>query len=260
MDRFRNVSGQRDADGNMRLLLILDNNLSDSFFTSILLQRLEYNIYVVKTAEDALEVMTFSLPALILTEMALPRMSGIDFLKHIKQVPRTRAIPVIIHTNETNPEYEEICRREGCAKYLIKAADPNKLYAAIQSVTEPSPRRVIRFRTRLGVIVEDETTTKELGCEECITYLSEGGLYINTNDPQPPGTVLPVVFSLKDIKIRVEAIVLYSFTQKSRPFGEHGMGLKFLQISSEDKNLIRTFIQEQLTQNIAPKGKGSPPL
>jgi CheY-like chemotaxis protein len=260
MNKDKNSSDPAGTESKTRLLLIVDGAASDSFYTSILLERLEYHIYAVKTAADALEVMKLSLPSLILTDPTLPGMSGIDLLKHVKRDPRTRSIPVIIHAREKNPEQEETCRREGCADYLLKPVDPNTLYASIQRATEPTPRRVIRFKTRLGVLVEDETATKRTGSEECITYLSEGGLYINTDDPQPPGTVLPLVFSLRDIKIRAEAIVLYSYSRTSRPLGEHGMGLKFLQISEEDKHLIRTFIKEQLTQNIAPKGTGSPPL
>jgi len=255
-----NSSGPQADGRERRLLLVVDGAVSDSFYTSILLQRLDYDIFAVKTAEDAIEVMMLAEPSLLLTELNLPLMSGVELLKHVKRDPRTRSIPVIIHTNDKNPDPEELCHREGCEKYFTKPADPNELYAAIQNATESTPRRFIRFRTRLGVIAEAETATERTGYEECITYLSENGLYINTDHPQPPGTVLPIVFFLRNIKIRVEAIVLYSFTRKNRPYGEPGMGLKFLHISDEDKNLIRIFIIAQLTRNIAPKGKGSPPL
>ncbi len=260
MGSDKNETNQQAAACKARLLLIVDGNIADSFATSIILERLEYNIYAVKTAEDALTVMSLATPSLILTEVTLPEMSGIELLKHLKQDPRTGSIPVIMHTQETNIEYDDACRREGCTKFLIKPVEPNTLYAAIQEATEITPRRVIRFKTRLGVIVEDEAVSSRAGSEDCISYLSEGGLYIATDTPQPAGTVLPIVFSLRNIRVRVEAMVLYSYTHTSRPFGERGMGLKFIQISAEDKQLIRTFIQEQLTQNIAPKGKGSPLL
>jgi CheY-like chemotaxis protein len=260
MDKGMNSSGPEADKQGRRLLLVVDGAVSDSFYTSILLQRLEYNIYTAKTAEDALEIMGITVPSLVLAEVTLPRMSGIELLEHIKQDPRTAVIPVILHTSEKNPAYEERCRRAGCAGYLVKPVDPNTLYAAVQSATESTPRSVIRLKTRLGVIVEAETADEQAASEECITYLSENGLYIDTADPQPPGTVLPIIFSLRNITIRTEGIVLYSFTKRSRPFKQHGMGLKFLQISAEDKSLIRMFIMEQLTKNIASMGKGGPPL
>ena len=260
MDKDKNVAEQQAAKRGIGLLLAVDGDVADSFCTSILLQRLEYDIYTAKTAEDALAIMDIATPSLILTAINLPQMNGIELLKNVKRNPRTASIPVVIHTHEKNPEYEESCRSAGCANYLVKPVDPNTLYAAVQSATEPAPRRVIRFKTRLGLIVEDEATAEWAVNAECITYLSESGIYISTADPQPPGTVLPIIFSLKNIKIRVEGIVLYSLTKKNRPFGEYGMGLKFLQIAEKDKKLIRTFIMEQLTKNIAPKGKSSPPL
>ncbi len=259
MGNDENRPGSQDSGQKERLLLIVDGMIADAFYTSILLERLEYNIFATKTAEDALEVMALATPALILTDTRLPGMNGIEFLKRLKQDPRTRTIPVIVYTGERNSEHEQLCRNEGCSMYLYKPADPNTIYAAIQTATESTPRRVIRFKTRLGVIVEDEAVSVRED-SNCITYLSEGGLYISTDEPQPPGTILPIVFALKNVKIRVEAIVLYAYTRASRPFAERGMGLKFLQIGNEDRQLIRTFITEQLTQNIAPKGKGSPPL
>jgi CheY-like chemotaxis protein len=260
MEKNVNGTDRQAAQGRMRLLLVVDGDVSSSFYTSILLQRLEYNIYSAKTAEDALEIMGMTAPALILTEIALPRMSGIEFLKLVKRTPEFGPIPVIIHTENKKPEYEELCRQAGCAEYLRKPADPNTLYAAIQSATEPTPRRVIRLKTSLCMYVEDETDTQGVASGECITYLSENGLFISTAKPQPTGTALPIIFSLRNITIRVEAIVLYSYSKRSRPTGEHGMGLKFLNISPEDKELIRTFILEQLTRNIAPPGEGAPPL
>lgn len=259
MDKDKNVPVVRPTgDHEKRLLLVIDGDVSSLFYTSILLQRLEYNIHTMKTAEDALEIIKIAVPSLILTELTLPRMGGIDFLKHIKKNPRTGSIPVIIYTGEKNPKYGDKCLRAGCARYLEKLADPNELYAAIQSVTEPTPRRVIRFRTRLGMIVDDDTADPH-GESEYVTYLSENGLYISTQNPQPVGTLLPIVFCMSTVRIKTEGLVLYSFTKRNKPFQEHGMGLRFVQISPEDKELIRTFIRTQLTQDLALK-KNFPPL
>lgn len=76
MDTDKKISDRRERE--KRLLLIVDGSISDSFYTSILLQRLEYDIYAAKTAEDALEIMTLTTPSLVLTEIALPRMSGLN--------------------------------------------------------------------------------------------------------------------------------------------------------------------------------------
>ena len=52
-------------------LLVVDGDSAHLYYTSILLQRLEYNIQAAKTAEDALEIMGVAHPALILTEISL---------------------------------------------------------------------------------------------------------------------------------------------------------------------------------------------
>jgi hypothetical protein len=47
-------------------------------------------------------------------------------------------------------------------------------------------------------------------------------------------------------------VVLYSFTMGSSPFKEPGMGLKFVEIADSDRNFIRDFIKERLTDDLSP--------
>jgi len=65
MEKNMNVPEQKASQGGTRLLLVVDGNVSRSFCTSILLQRLEYNIYAVKTAEDAPELIGMTAPSLV---------------------------------------------------------------------------------------------------------------------------------------------------------------------------------------------------
>ncbi len=241
-------------DRETRTILLVDSSASILFYLSMLLKRLEYKVASARSAEDALRMMEDAVPSIILTEIALPRMSGLEFLKKIKGTVRFKAIPVVILTAEKDPGIKAACTREGCAAYLSKPAEPDALYQTLQSVSESMPRAHIRLTTSLTVIVGDDSDIGGTKRTEYATAISEGGLYIRTLYPQPRNAVTPLVIFINDRKIRAKAVVLYSYTKGQGSFEEPGMGMKFVEISDADRALIRDFIKERLTRNITPAG------
>ena len=239
------VSGDRKK----RLILVIDNDAGHLYYSSILLQRLEYNIHTSKTEQEALEVMEIALPELILTELSPGGTDGAEFLRMIKRNPRTQAIPVIILTSSKNPIARETCLKEGCAAYLSKPVDPDALYAAIQKATEARPRSYIRLHTCLNVIVGDEKLEQDM-LDDCVTALSENGVYVSTAKLKPAGFRVPVTLFIGNSRIQTEGIVLYSFQPGQGPLKTQGMGIKFASIRPEDKNLIREFIRKTLTKDL----------
>ncbi len=242
-------------DREIRTILLVDSSASILFYLSMLLKRLENKVASARSAEDALRMMEDSIPSIILTELSLPQMSGVEFLKKIKSTARFKAIPVVILTAEQDPGMKAACMREGCDAYLSKPAEPDALYRTLQSVSESMPRAHIRLSTSLTVIVGDDSAIGGTKRTEYASAISEGGLYIKTLSPQPRNAATPLVIFLNDRKIRVKAVVLYSYTQGQGPFGEPGMGMRFVEISDADRALIRNFIKERLTRDITPPGQ-----
>lgn len=232
-----------------RLLAVVDSDSSHLHYTSMLLQRLEYNIHTTKTAEDALELVDVARPALILTEINLSGMSGLELLKKIKRNPVNFSVPVFILTASKDPAMKEDCLREGCNEYLQKPVDPDVLYSAIQKATESFPRKFIRLNTCLNVIVGgDKNSNTVIG--DYVSALSENGIYISTSKPKPVGIEIPITIFLEDVKIQVEGMVLYSFERGKGPLKTPGMGMKFVRIKPEDQQLIKIFIRREITKGL----------
>jgi CheY-like chemotaxis protein/Tfp pilus assembly protein PilZ len=240
----------KSGDREKRLLLIVDGDNAHLYYTSMLLQRLEYNIHTAKTAEDALEIVGVAHPALILTEISLGGMDGVEFLKKIKRNPQTFSIPAIILTASKDQAVKAASMQEGCAAYLQKPVEPDVLYAAIQKATESQPRQYIRLNTTLNVIVGDDKTAEYTGIGDYITALSEHGMYISTSKPKPIGLQIPITILLEDMKIKVEGMVLYSFQRGQGPLRTPGMGIKFVRISPEDEKVIKVYIKREITKGL----------
>jgi len=238
-----------------RSVLLVDSSRTMLYYYGIMLQRLSYTVHTVLTAEEALKEIEQGLPSFVITEITLPRMSGLDLLGKIAASDVMRKVPVIILTSESDPRIRESCLRLGCAGYLNKPVDADVLYRTIQMVSEQSPREHIRLYVSLKVIVGDGS---DLGGNERVEYataISAGGLFVRTLYPQPKNAITPLRICINEREIRAKAVVLYTSGMERGAFREPGMGMKFVEISDQDRSFVREFINAQLTLGVEDPGR-----
>ncbi len=236
-----------------QIVLVVDGDPMRRFLTTLFLQRVGYDVFSVKTAEDALLILEMTVPLLIITEITLPRMNGIDLLKAVKQHRDCRNVPVLVYTSLKDPSYREACEQAGCTGYLTQPADHNQFYEAVQRATETTPRSFVRLPISLEVIVESESHRESGAQKERVTAISEHGMYVATKDPLPRDAVAPFTLFLDRSLawgIMVQGTVLYS-----NPAGDAenqpGMGVKFTELRPEDREAIKTFIGKKLLEGVA---------
>ncbi|HYA87989.1 MAG TPA: response regulator [Nitrospirota bacterium] len=230
--------------------LLVDSHIRDLFTTGTILQRLDYDVYIASSGEDALKIIDAALPQLIITELSLPHMSGLELLVHLRHNPGTNSIPVIIHTVVDDQIKKEHCRASGCAAYLRKPSEPDVLYQAIQHATERTPRQFMRLRTLLPVRVGGHRSVEAARSIEFVSELSENGVFVRSLNPRPVNTVVPVNLIIHSIPVKLKAVVMRSITLAQGLLKEPGMGLKFSEITETDKELLRNFIKGQIMRDI----------
>jgi len=241
------------SDRKKSFALLVDGYVRDLFTTGMILQRLGYDAYIVNTAEDALRIIDAAMPVLMITELTLPQMSGLELLVRIKHDPRMKSLPVIIHSAIDDPKREELCRASGCNAFFKKMVEPAALYSAIQRATEITPREHIRLRTLLPIRVGGHSAAVNTGGTESVSALSENGIFVRTLNPRPIGAVLPVTIIIHSIPVKLKAVVLRSITMSPGLFKEPGMAMKFVEITPTDQELLRNFINGQIMKDIPIK-------
>ena len=105
---------------NSKVLLVEDSK----FLRMATEQSLSKAGYLVSTADDgeeALQVANDNLPDIILLDMMLPKISGPNVLKALKENPATMHIPVIVLTSLSQKNEEKLLS-EGAAAYFEKSA------------------------------------------------------------------------------------------------------------------------------------------
>ena len=62
-------------------------------------------------------------PYLLLLDIRMPQIDGIEVLRQLKQDPELRKVPVIMLTTTDDPREVERCHAIGCASYMVKPVD-----------------------------------------------------------------------------------------------------------------------------------------
>ena len=241
----------RDSKRNPRYLLAVDNNVNDLYYLSMLLQRFEYNACTATTGNDAFELAVTAVPELIIAALDLADLPGAGLVQRLKQDLRTKHIPVVVISDTPSSELEQQCRKAGVAAFLVNPVPAEVLFRTIQKTIEPTPRENMRIRTRLSITMDNRLLECDKG--ECITELSEYGMYVRTLEPCPPQARVAVRFEVNGRSISGEAEVLYCHLFGEGPFKEPGMGLKLVTLGPGDRDFLKAYIREEILKSIPRK-------
>jgi two-component system cell cycle response regulator DivK len=118
------------------VLIVEDNELNMKLFNDLL----EAHGYAtLKTAHgnEAMELAPRHRPDLILMDIQLPEVSGLEVTRWLKADPELKSIPVIAVTAFAMKGDEERIREGGCEAYLSKPISVAKFLATVRSFLEP---------------------------------------------------------------------------------------------------------------------------
>jgi two-component system cell cycle response regulator DivK len=121
------------------VLIVEDNDLNMKLFNDLL----EAHGYAtLKTADgiEAIELARKHKPDLILMDIQLPEVSGLEVTKWIKEDENLKSIPVIAVTAFAMKGDEERIRQGGCEAYLSKPISVSKFLETVRAYLGPVPR------------------------------------------------------------------------------------------------------------------------
>ncbi len=121
-------------------ILIVDDNPDDIEITRIILRRMGRALKVEEatTGEAALKRLAElnDLPSMILLDIKMPGMTGLDTLRRIRSDRRLKAIPVIIVTSSALESDEREAYAAGADNFLHKAIDLDRFSKEVESLLE----------------------------------------------------------------------------------------------------------------------------
>ena len=111
-------------------ILIVDDNTDLNKVLQMSLNEFYETISAVN-CEDAVDLAVTEVPDLIIMDLMMNGMNGFEAIRLIRQVPKTRSIPVIAITAGLSNTVEEECTRIGCNDFLFKPFTASQLNSSI---------------------------------------------------------------------------------------------------------------------------------
>lgn len=115
-------------------ILAVDDDERIRRLVQLNLQRAGYRISTASDGVEALEQITRDRPDLVLLDITMPRLDGIETLRRVRADPATATLPVILLSAKAQDEDEIEGRRSGADYYLHKPFSPPELLAVIREV------------------------------------------------------------------------------------------------------------------------------
>ena len=112
-------------------ILIVDDEPDLIKVTTFRLRKMGYDVIAGTDGEQALSLIESERPDLVLLDLRLPKIDGLDVCKRVKADPKLKDIPIILFTASTNDINENV-KTCGANGYLIKPFNSEQLAAELK--------------------------------------------------------------------------------------------------------------------------------
>jgi len=116
-------------------VLVVDDSITTRTLEKNILETVGFEVFVAVNGLEAWNQLAELHPDVIISDVEMPHMTGLELARRVKSDPRTQDIPLILLTSLNKPEQREAGLNAGADAYLVKSRfDQNELLATIQSV------------------------------------------------------------------------------------------------------------------------------
>ncbi|UQY36932.1 response regulator [Pseudomonas fulva] len=120
-----------------KTVLIVDDSASIRQVVSITLKGAGYQVIEGCDGKDALSKLDGRKVHLIISDVNMPNMDGITFVKNVKQLPAYKFTPVIMLTTEAGEARKEEGRAAGAKAWVVKPFQPAQMLTAVSKLILP---------------------------------------------------------------------------------------------------------------------------
>jgi two-component system, chemotaxis family, chemotaxis protein CheY len=115
-------------------VLIVDDSSLMRQMVCFTLREAGFDVQEAQHGQEALDRLAGQLPDLIITDLNMPVMDGITFIRKVRELAPTRYTPILMLTTESQTEKKTEGKAAGATGWVVKPFDPPKLLAVIAKV------------------------------------------------------------------------------------------------------------------------------
>jgi len=113
-------------------ILLVDDSRTSLFMEQMILKKGPYDLITASDGQEGVAKAEHERPDLILMDMIMPRMTGLEAVRALRSRESTRDIPVIMVTTRGEGENVEAGFESGCTDYVTKPIDAVALLAKVR--------------------------------------------------------------------------------------------------------------------------------
>jgi two-component system chemotaxis response regulator CheY len=118
----------------MARVLTVDDSVSLRKLIAATLSSAGHEVVEACNGAEAMNVLKGGAFDLILSDLNMPIMDGLTFIKNVRVLAAYRFTPILVLTTEMNPLKKQEARQSGASGWLVKPFDPSQLLTAIRKV------------------------------------------------------------------------------------------------------------------------------
>lgn len=115
-------------------ILVIDDEPANLLLARTVLERSGHHVTSAASAEEALQIVAGMRPDLVLVDVQLPGMDGLEFTRRLRSDPLTAGLAIVALTAHQMPLLERTALGAGCSGFLTKPASPNLLALQVEEL------------------------------------------------------------------------------------------------------------------------------
>ncbi|MBO9465310.1 Phosphate regulon transcriptional regulatory protein PhoB [Pelagimonas phthalicica] len=117
-----------------KTVLTVDDSKAVRDMVTFTLEPEGYQVVAAENGQDGLDKLRAARPNLVITDLNMPVMNGLDFITHARSDPAGSGIPIVMLTTESAPEMKAKGKAAGATGWINKPFDADKLVAVTKKL------------------------------------------------------------------------------------------------------------------------------
>ncbi|NET37151.1 MAG: response regulator [Cyanothece sp. SIO1E1] len=113
-------------------VLLVDDMQSQLDLLANYLSRAGYNVTTAQSGATALEKIKASKPDIVVTDLVMPEVTGLELCRELKRMPETADIPVVACSTKDRKMDQVWAKKQGIAAYVVKPCTEEQLVQAVR--------------------------------------------------------------------------------------------------------------------------------
>ena len=117
-----------------KLIMTADDSASVRQMVSFTLKQHGYDVVEAVDGKDALQKLQGQKVDMLITDLNMPNLDGIDLIKGARALPACRFIPIVMLTTESQDSKKQEGKAAGATGWIVKPFQPDQLIAVVKKV------------------------------------------------------------------------------------------------------------------------------